>query len=130
MVTKTGVDPGWSWDKPFFYSQALRVGDLVFVSGQAAIAADGTIVGEGDFDAQARQAFSNLHAVLAAAGGGLKDVVKVTTFVTDMSNFAKVVELRNEYFSPPYPADTIVQVEALALPELLIQIEAIACLPR
>lgn len=122
------VDPGWTWDKPYCYSQALRAGDLIFVSGQAAVAPDGTIVGEGDFQAQARQAIANLEGVLKAAGAGLRDIVKVTMFVTDMSNFPAVVELRKQYFSPPYPADTIVQVQSLALPELLIEIEAIASL--
>ena len=126
-MTKTRVDPGWTWDRPYFYSQALRVRDLVFVSGQAAIAPDGTIVGKGDFEAQARQAFTNLKTVLQAAGSDLEDIVKVTIYVTDMSHFPKVVELRKQYFRPPYPADTIVQVQALALPELLIEIEAIAC---
>lgn len=122
------VDPGWTWDKPYCYSQALRVGDLIFVSGQAAVAPDGTIVGKGDFQAQARQTIANLEGVLKAAGAGLRDIVKVTIFVTDMSNFPAVVELRKQYFSLPYPADTIVQVQSLALPELLIEIEAIASL--
>ena len=127
-MTKTIVDPGWTWDTPYFYSQALRVRDLLFVSGQAAIAPDGTIIGEGDFEAQARQALANLESVLKAAGAELKDMVKVTIFVTDMRNFPKVVELRKQYFSPPYPADSIVQVQALPLPELMIEIEAIAWL--
>ena len=127
-MTKTLVDPGWTWDKPYFYSQALRARDLLFVSGQAAIAPDGTIIGEGDFEAQAHQALANLESVLKAAGAALKDIVKVTVFVTDMRNFPKVVELRKQYFSPPYPADSIVQVQALALPELMIEIEAIAWL--
>ena len=68
--------------------------------------------------------------MLHAAGVGLKDVVKVTIFVTDMRQFPKVVELRKTYFSPPYPADTIVEVQALALPELMIEIEAIASVPE
>ncbi len=104
--------------------------NLVFVSGQAAIAPDGAIVGRGDFLSQSHQAFANLAAVLRAAGCGLEDVVKVTTFLTDMHNFPAVVELRKTYFRPPYPADTIVQVQALALPDLLIEIEAIASVPR
>jgi reactive intermediate/imine deaminase len=111
---------------PFRLSQGFRVGDLLFVSGQAAIDQTGAIVGAGDFDLQAEQTFRNLGRVLEAGGSSLADVVKVTIFLTDMANFPKVVELRGRWFSPPWPADTIVEVSALALPELEIEIEAIA----
>jgi reactive intermediate/imine deaminase len=104
----------------------MRVGDLLFVSGQAAIDEHGQLVGEGDFDAQAKQAFTNLERVLAAGGCTLRDVAKVTIFLIDMGNFPKIVELRGKWFAEPYPADTIVQVGALALPELEIEIEAVA----
>ena len=107
-------------------SQAIRVGDLVFVSGQAAIDESGALVGVGDFDAQAEQTFRNLESVLVAAGSGLGRVAKVTIFLTDMSNFPKIVDLRGRWFREPYPADTIVEVRSLALPELEIEIEAIA----
>ena len=110
---------------PYRISQAMRVGELVFVSGQAAIDESG-VVGVGDFDAQAEQAFRNLERVLVAAGSGLDRIVKVTIFLTDMSNFPKIVDLRGRWFSEPYPADTIVEVSSLALPELEIEIEAIA----
>jgi 2-iminobutanoate/2-iminopropanoate deaminase len=112
--------------EPYRLSQAIRVGDLLFVSGQAAISLQGEVVGAGDFDAQAEQAFGNLRAVLEAGGSSLARVVKVTIFLTDMTNFPRIVELRGRWFSEPYPADTIVQVSALALPELEIEIEAIA----
>ena len=111
--------------EPFRLSQGFRVGELLLVSGQAAIDETGQIVGAGDFDAQAEQAFRNLQRVLEAGGSSLADVVKVTIFLTDMANFPKIVELRGKWFTPPYPADTIVQVVALALPELEIEIEAI-----
>lgn len=104
----------------------MRVGDLVYTSGQAAIDLQGNLVGVGDFDAQAEQVFANLRAVLEAADSGLEQIVKVTIFLTDMSNFPKIVALRERYFSQPYPADTIVEVRSLALPELEIEIEAIA----
>jgi reactive intermediate/imine deaminase len=98
----------------------------VIVSGQAALDEQGRIVGAGDFDAQAEQTFRNLARVLEAGGSSLERIVKVTIFLTDMANFPKIVELRRRWFSPPYPADTIVEVAALALPELEIEIEAIA----
>lgn len=107
-------------------SQAFRVGDLVFVSGQAAVDDQGRVVGEGDFGAQARHAVGNLKRVLEAAGSSLEQVIKVTIFVTDMSHFPEVVELRREVFTPPYPADTICEVRALAYPELMFEIEAVA----
>ena len=69
--------------------------------------------------------FRNLARVLEAAGSSLADVVKVTIYLTDMANFPKIVELRGKWFTEPYPADTIVEVASLALPELEIEIEAI-----
>jgi len=119
---KTNPDPY----EPFNISQAFRTGDLVFVSGQAALDLQGNLVGIDDFDAQAVQAFENLEAVLQAAGSGLDKVIKVTIYLTDMSNFERLVALRKRYFSPPWPADTLVEVSSLALPELMIEIEAIA----
>ena len=110
----------------YAFSQGFRVGDLVIVSGQAALDEQGRIVGAGDFDAQAEQTFRNLSRVLEAGGSSLERIVKVTIFLTDMANFPKIVELRKRWFSPPYPADTIVEVSSLALPELEIEIEAIA----
>jgi 2-iminobutanoate/2-iminopropanoate deaminase len=112
--------------EPYRLSQAIRVGDLLFVSGQAALDPQGELVGVGDFDAQAEQTFRNLERVLRAGGSGLDRIVKVTIFLTDMANFPKIVELRGRWFSQPYPADTIVEVSSLALPELEIEIEAIA----
>ena len=119
---RTDLDPY----EPYRISQAMRVGDLVFVSGQAAIDEDGGLVGVGDFDAQAELVFRNLARVLEAAGSSLADVAKVTIYLTDMANFPKIVELRGKWFTEPYPADTIVEVASLALPELEIEIEAIA----
>ena len=115
---------------PFLLSQAIQVGELVFVSGQAAIGDDGDIVGKGDFDRQAEQAFRNLQRVLDAAGSSLRAVAKVTIFLTSMQHFAKIVELRRKWFSAPYPADTIVEVVALYSPDAMIEIEAIAVASR
>ena len=80
--------------EPYLLSQGFRVGDLVIVSGQAALDEHGNIVGAGDFDAQAEQVFRNLARVLEAGGSSLERVVKVTIFLTDMANFGKIVELR------------------------------------
>ncbi len=107
-------------------AQAYRVDNIIYVSGQAAVSMQGKVVGAGDFDAQAAQTFENLQAVLRAGGSDLSKVVKVTIFLKDMGNFDKIVALREKYFTPPYPADTIVEITGLALPELEIEIEAIA----
>jgi 2-iminobutanoate/2-iminopropanoate deaminase len=80
----------------------------------------------GDFDAQAEQTFANVRRVLELGGSSMEKIVKVTIYLTDMGNFPKIVELRGRHFSEPYPADTIVEVSALALSELMIEIEAIA----
>ena len=111
--------------EPYLLSQAIEAGGLLFISGQAGYDDDGRIV-DGGFRAQGERAFANLQRALAAGGASLKDVAKVTIFVTDMSNFSEVVQLRRKYFSPPYPADTIAEIKSLYTPEAMIEIEAIA----
>ena len=111
--------------EPFLLSQGIRMGDVLYISGQAGYGDDGKIVA-GGFRAQGEQAFSNLRRALEAGGSSLDRVAKVTIFVTDMGHFDEVVELRRKYFSQPYPADTIVEIKALYTPEAMIEIEAIA----
>jgi reactive intermediate/imine deaminase len=106
-IQKITIDPDPY--EPFRLAQGYRVGDLLFISGQAAIDDSGQMVGVGDFDAQAKQVFANLERVLMAGGSSLKNVIKVTIFLRDMSNFDKIVELRGRFFTSPYPADTIVE---------------------
>jgi 2-iminobutanoate/2-iminopropanoate deaminase len=123
-VQKITIDPNPY--EPFRIAQGYRVGEFLFISGQAPIDENGQIVGVGDFDAQAEQVFANLERVLRAGGSSFTNVIKVTIFLRDMSNFPKIVELRSRYFTPPYPADTIVEVTSLYSPDALIEIEAIA----
>ena len=118
---KTQPDPY----EPYLISQAIKAGPFVFVSGQAGYDDNGNPV-QGGFRAQGEQAFQNLNRALTAAGSSLEEVVKVTIFVTDMTQFSHVVDLRKKYFSAPYPADSIVEVKALYTPEAMIEIEAIA----
>lgn len=110
---------------PYLLSQAIKFGNLLFVSGQAGAGDDGRIV-ESGFSAQGQQAFANLRRALEAGGSSLQDVIKVTIFVTDMAHFETVVALRRQFFSSPYPADTIAEVRALYDPAAMIEIEAIA----
>jgi 2-iminobutanoate/2-iminopropanoate deaminase len=110
----------------YLLSQAIRVGDMLYVSGQAGAGDDGRIVAPGDFDRQADRAMRNLQRVLVAGGSSLGSIVKVTIFLTSMSHFPQVVELRRKWFSAPYPADTIVEVAGLYSPDAMIEIEAVA----
>lgn len=114
------------WFEPYKIALAWKVGDLVFTSGQAAITEQGEIVGLGDFDAQVEQTMKNVARVLELAGSSLQDIVKVNIYVTDMTNFPKVIALREKYFTKPWPADTIVEVSALAIPGLMIEVDATA----
>lgn len=129
MTGKTPIGAaGGEFDR-VAYTPAMRVGDLVFVSGQVAMDDEGEPLAAGDFRAQGRVAFRRLGDVLAQAGSALEHVVKVTIFLTDRGHFPELVELRREWFSPPYPADTTVIVESLVREECLIEIEAIAVVP-
>ncbi|OAO02998.1 enamine deaminase RidA [Sphingomonadales bacterium EhC05] len=111
---------------PYAIAPGWRVGDVLFLSGQAAIDESGTIIGAGDIDAQISQTFVNIDKVLAAGGSSRDRIVKVTIYLTDMAHFPQIVDPRKKYFSSPYPADTIVEVSALALPELMVEIDVIA----
>lgn len=111
---------------PYLLSQAIRAGGFLFVSGQAGYDDDGVIVGKDDFDLQAEQAMRNLQRVLVAGGSRMERIVKVTIFLTSMTHFSKIVDLRRKWFSVPYPADTIVEISALYSPDAMIEIEAIA----
>ncbi|KUL51425.1 enamine deaminase RidA [Streptomyces sp. NRRL F-4489] len=114
------------WYESAGISLGIRVGNLVFTSGQAPIDAQGATIGAGDFEAQARQALANLSTVLTNAGSSLADVVKATVFVTDIAQQDVFAKLRAEYFPvKPHLAESFVEVSALANPEWMIEIEAI-----
>ncbi len=110
----------------YFISQAFQVGNLIFLSGHVPIDDDGNTVGVGDFDAQFDQTMRNIERVLRCAGSGLERIFKVTIYLTDMAHRENVFALRQRWFEPPYPADTLIAVAALGVPERLIEIEAIA----
>lgn len=112
------------------YSHAVQGGGLVFVSGQVALDAEGSVVGVGDMAEQARQAFRNLGAVLAAAGCSFADVLKLTYFVRDIEAVASIRAARDEFVDTANPpASTLVEVSRLFMPDLLIEIEAVAQAP-
>ena len=95
------------------YSQAVRVGETVYLSGQIPLVPETMEMAEGDFEQQARRVFENLRAVARAAGGDLKDVVKLNIFMTDLANFPIVNQVMAHYFTEPYPARAAIGVAAL-----------------
>ena len=126
---KTALNPaGVAPPLKGYYSNAVRVdaGPLLFIAGQIAVDAQGKIVGVGDLRAQARQVLENIRTILRANGADTDDVVNVTVYVTDMRVFHDIADIRLEYFPANGPASAIVEVSRLALPELLIEISAIA----
>ncbi|MEU5881095.1 RidA family protein [Spirillospora sp. NPDC047279] len=126
-IEKIATTPDWY--APYRISQAVRAGRFIHVSGQAGIDENGVTVSD-DFLEQGRQAFANIRRVLAEAGAGLGDVVKVGIFVTDMAaNLADIITLREEFLTEPYPADTLLQISSLAQPDWQIEIEVTALAP-
>ncbi len=95
------------------YSQAVKVGRTVYLSGQIPLVPETMTIIEGDISAQITQVFDNLQAVAEAAGGDFSDIVKLNVFLTDLSNFPIVNEIMGHYFQPPYPARAAIGVAAL-----------------
>lgn len=126
-MLKTVINPP-ALAAPSGYSYAIaKSGTPVYVSGQVALDGQGKLVGENDAAAQTEQVFQNLKTVVEAAGGTLDDVVKLTIFVTDPSYRPAVAAARLKYFTEgQYPASTYVVVSALAVPQLLVEVEAVA----
>lgn len=110
------------------YSQAVKVKNTVYLSGQIPLIPETMEVVEGGFAEQAEQVFKNLVSVCEAAGGGINDMVKVNIFMTDLSNFATVNEVMSKYFKEPYPARAAVQVSRLPK-DVEIEIDGIVELP-
>ena len=111
------------------FTDAVRAGDLLFVSGIVAVDGGGNLVGGGDVVAQARQVFENMRAVLTAAGCGFEDVVKVTIFLTDVDDRPLINPLRQEVFGATRPASTLVEVSRLAVEGAKVEVEAVAVVP-
>jgi len=104
----------------------LEGGRLLYISGQVAWDASGNIVGKGDVRAQARQTFQNLRGVVQAAGGDLKDLMKMTTYITKIEDFPGVAEVRAQVFQGELPASTLIVVKSLFHPDFLIEVEGVA----
>jgi len=127
-LKKESKSLGMSWEKEYGYSQAVKVGDTIYVSGQVSHDDEGKIVGRGDMEAQMRQAYANIQKMLEQYGATMDNVIDEVLFVTDMNTaFAAAVKCRQEVFSgQPVVASTIVQIQRLAFPDLMIEIKCVA----
>ncbi len=110
------------------YSHVARVGDTLYISGQLPLDTDGNLVGAGDPEAQAEQCYRNIQQIVEHFGGTLDDVVKINQYITDISHRPVLARPRDRLLGTPGPASTLVAVTALAVPEAVIEIEAIAVL--
>ena len=120
------VSSGTEWESKVGYSRAIREGSQVHVSGTTATDAEGEVVGEGDPGAQTRQALANVERALDDAGASLSDVVRTRLFVVDIDEWEAVGDAHAEYFGDIRPATSMVEVERLISPELLVEVEAVA----
>jgi len=110
------------------YSHAAKAGNTLYIAGQVAQDVEGNVVGKGDLEAQVSQVFTNLKNVMEEAGGSLQNIVKMTTFLTHYNDIETYRSVRNQYFSEPFPPNTLLIIESLALPDYMIEVEAIAVL--
>ena len=110
------------------YSHVTRVGNTLYISGQLALDPDGNLVGQGDAEAQAEQCYRNVKTIVEHFGGSMDDVVKITQYITDLEYRPLVARPRDRYLGTPGPASTLVVITGLAIPECLVEIEAIAVL--
>ena len=118
--------PGLSTPTGYSHIVSARGGRTIYISGQVAFDAKGQLVGKGDLTAQTKQVFANLDTALKAAGATFNDVVKTNYYLLDASQVQVIREVRSQYFTKELPASTLVQVERLANPDFLVEIEVIA----
>ena len=119
LITPSGVAPNPA------LSPGIKLGDLLFVSGNVSTDRSGNLVGAGDCEAQSRQVMANVRAIVEGAGARMQDVVKITCFLTDINDYAAYAKVRAETWPSSPPASSTVAVSALVRPEFLVEVEAI-----
>ncbi|MGZ3846632.1 MAG: RidA family protein [Flavisolibacter sp.] len=128
MSHRTNYSSGSKWEDIVGYSRAVKVGNVVEVTGTVASGDDGNVVGKDDAYVQTKYIYQKIEKVLQQAGAGMKDVVRVRMFVTDISRWQEYGKAHSEFFKEIKPCNTMVQVSALIEPDFLIEIEATAIL--
>ena len=129
MSVRTPISPPGLSSNPAF-APAVQVGELLFISGQVAQDNEGNLVGPGDCEAQTRHIMSRIQTIAEAAGATMGDVVKITTFLTDLAGYPAFSRVRAETFPNSPPASSTVIVAGLVRPEFLVEIEAIVHIPQ
>lgn len=124
------ISSGTKWEKKFGYSRVVKVGNMIFVAGTTAVDEDGNIIGKNDPYAQAIYIYKKIEKALKEAGSSLNYVVRIRTFVTDISRWEEVAKAQGEVFKDIRPTATLVQVSALVEKDLLVEIEADAVISK